>query len=351
MTFAEKIVNLRKQKGLSQEELAYKMHVSRQAVSKWESSVSSPDTEKIIKLSKLFEVSIDYLLKDEIEENQNVKKEENNNVNNRNIMDETENYLRTKRKTSTYTAVAVVMFLLSPHAYMYLQVFANSYLVSLTNDIKSLYGVIAFIIYILIPIILIVISNLKSNKVDYIKSKTFIIDEKVANLVNEERELYRKKYNIFTVLGSAICIIPIIVNIIYTVITNLDYFSGLYTPYGEIVTYYLNVFTIHNSSIYILLTCCVGVFLLVKNRIRWESYNTVLKKNEHKVKSKLQQRILLIYKLLVGGLTGIAIVLRLRFIISVDDLFLIPFIIIPFIITFYVLNLFFEYKNEINLYK
>ena len=63
MNMADKIKCLRKNKGLSQEELADKVGVSRQAVSKWESEQSTPDIEKIIIMSELFEVTTDYILK------------------------------------------------------------------------------------------------------------------------------------------------------------------------------------------------------------------------------------------------------------------------------------------------
>ncbi len=63
MNLADRIQGLRKAKGISQEELADKIGVSRQAVSKWESEQSMPDTEKIIIMSDYFEVTTDYLLK------------------------------------------------------------------------------------------------------------------------------------------------------------------------------------------------------------------------------------------------------------------------------------------------
>lgn len=65
MNMAERILELRKKKGISQEELADKIGVSRQAVSKWESDTSYPEPEKIILLSDFFQVSTDYLLKGE----------------------------------------------------------------------------------------------------------------------------------------------------------------------------------------------------------------------------------------------------------------------------------------------
>lgn len=63
MTLADRIQQLRKQKGISQEELADRVGVSRQAVSKWESAQSVPDLDKILLLSDYFEVTTDYLLK------------------------------------------------------------------------------------------------------------------------------------------------------------------------------------------------------------------------------------------------------------------------------------------------
>ena len=68
MILADKIIRLRKKNGWSQEELAEKMQVSRQAVSKWEGAQTIPDLKKILMLGNLFCVTTDYLLKDEIED-------------------------------------------------------------------------------------------------------------------------------------------------------------------------------------------------------------------------------------------------------------------------------------------
>ncbi|MDI9498596.1 MAG: helix-turn-helix transcriptional regulator [Bacillota bacterium] len=67
MILADKIIELRKRNNWSQEELAGRLGVSRQAISKWESAQSTPDLERILAMSRLFEVSTDYLVKDEIE--------------------------------------------------------------------------------------------------------------------------------------------------------------------------------------------------------------------------------------------------------------------------------------------
>lgn len=66
MKFEEKIFELRKKRGWSQEQLAVKLSVSRQAISKWESGVARPDTNKLILLSKVFEVTLDSLVNDDV---------------------------------------------------------------------------------------------------------------------------------------------------------------------------------------------------------------------------------------------------------------------------------------------
>lgn len=78
MKFNEKLLQLRKEKGYSQEELAQKLGVSRQAISKWEVSDSYPEVENILEICKLFDVSTDYLLKDELEEINTISSQDRN---------------------------------------------------------------------------------------------------------------------------------------------------------------------------------------------------------------------------------------------------------------------------------
>jgi transcriptional regulator with XRE-family HTH domain len=80
MNFGEKLQLLRKQKRLSQEKLSEQLKVSRQAISKWELGESLPDIENVVNLSKLFGVSIDYLLNDEISNEKDIPVVQNNTV-------------------------------------------------------------------------------------------------------------------------------------------------------------------------------------------------------------------------------------------------------------------------------
>ena len=67
MKLSEKIVELRKINGMTQEDLASICNVSRQSISKWEADIALPETEKLLTLGKTFHVSMDILLKDELE--------------------------------------------------------------------------------------------------------------------------------------------------------------------------------------------------------------------------------------------------------------------------------------------
>lgn len=76
MTTGEKIASLRKQSGITQEQLGETLGVSRQAISRWESDAAFPETENLIRMSELFHCTIDYLLKDSGEEPTKEKKDE-----------------------------------------------------------------------------------------------------------------------------------------------------------------------------------------------------------------------------------------------------------------------------------
>lgn len=68
MTFGEKLQKLRRESGLSQEKLAEQLHVSRQAISKWELGTAAPDTDNIVRLSKFFQVPLEYLMMEDCTE-------------------------------------------------------------------------------------------------------------------------------------------------------------------------------------------------------------------------------------------------------------------------------------------
>lgn len=107
MTFGEKIQKLRKEAGLSQEELSYQLGVSRQAVSKWERDNGYPETEKIVRMSRLFNVSLDYLLNDDDLQKPEISPDENGIYISREMA---EGFLSYQKRKLQKTGIAVGLF-------------------------------------------------------------------------------------------------------------------------------------------------------------------------------------------------------------------------------------------------
>lgn len=110
MEFYEKLQKLRKENGMSQEELAEQLNVSRQAVSRWESGQGFPETEKLLQISNLYGVSLDYLLKSEKPVPEGSTPEESGYYASREAV---EGYLATKRVGARRTALGVAVCILS----------------------------------------------------------------------------------------------------------------------------------------------------------------------------------------------------------------------------------------------
>lgn len=138
MTFADKILKLRKQAGLSQEELAEKLNVSRQAISRWEMGTSVPDAVNLLQMSKLFGITVDYLINDEYQSDRDilivkqtdVKIKEENTVKNKFVM---------------LVIIQIVAFVLEGLAVI-LGDFTNTFFLSSDHSLYSKERVIAFVI-------------------------------------------------------------------------------------------------------------------------------------------------------------------------------------------------------------
>ena len=118
MILADKIIELRKKNGWSQEDLAEKLDVSRQSISKWEGAQSIPDMNKILKLSEVFSVSTDYLLKDEIEldiPGESPKVDTDSSFKEVPVsMEEANAFLEHKNQAASQIALGVLLCILSP---------------------------------------------------------------------------------------------------------------------------------------------------------------------------------------------------------------------------------------------
>lgn len=115
MSLAEKLVTLRKQKGLTQMELAEKLNVSRQAVSRWEVGAAVPSTDNLKVLGELYNVQLDYLLKDDIAEpNESISGQKDNLINQENIPKRAVHRPLVLWLTAVVIVVVILLFVLVP---------------------------------------------------------------------------------------------------------------------------------------------------------------------------------------------------------------------------------------------
>lgn len=163
MILADKIIELRKKSGMSQEELAEKLGVSRQSVSKWEGAQSMPDLNRILQLSQIFEVSTDYLLKDSMEESDTVKDKSMTNDTEPPLrivkMGEADSYLKDNSKFALRIAVSVAMFIISFSPMNVIDELSND------SEIGSVIGVSIMFVLIALGVINIILAALKNGKV------------------------------------------------------------------------------------------------------------------------------------------------------------------------------------------
>ncbi len=147
MILAEKIIKLRKQVGWSQEELAEKMAVSRQSVSKWESTNSIPDLNKIIMLSELFNVSTDSLLKDENEVFES--REEHDDPDTIKVsLEQAARYIDNKMDCSALVTKGVMLCICSVISLFFFLAMAETQRMNITGDIAAAIGIICILVII-----------------------------------------------------------------------------------------------------------------------------------------------------------------------------------------------------------
>lgn len=187
MTFGEKIYKARKEKGLSQEELADQLNVSRQSISKWETDNGYPETEKIIKMAKIFNVTIDYLLN-----NENDKKEIENIDSGIYVSEEKINgFLSYEKRKSFKIALSFGIFVSS---------LAFSYL-------NSEVGMLLFMILFIISICLFVSVLFIDNPYKDIYNQKIFIDKNVRKNFIATNKIQRNKSHFYTIVGVfLICI-------------------------------------------------------------------------------------------------------------------------------------------------
>lgn len=213
MTFGGKLLKLRKEKGLSQEALAEKLNTSRQAISKWENDQGYPETEKLLMLGSIFEVSMDYLLKESVESSNDkgsgyyVSKEM------------AEGFLLSTQKSAKYLSFGLFFISL---AFM-------PYFIFNQNPLTFL---IPTVIFATIGLgLLASTSFFEEDKYKVLKQEPLFFDEKFLQELNSRYDRMKRRNTIFSVAGFGVFVL----GFLPIVLAKKNYISTEFiTPYYPI---------------------------------------------------------------------------------------------------------------------
>ena len=258
MNLADKIIEERKKNGWSQEELANKLGVSRQAVSKWESSGSIPDLQRILQMSELFGVTTDYLLKDEIEEEQQNEYVETKTI--KVSMEEANQYLDMKSRGSRIVGNATSLCILSPVPFIVLG--------TMTEDHTLVgFSLVFLLMLVAIAVYLFVNYGLHESHMQHLEKESFETEYGVSGMVRERRKQYEPTFTRNIAIGVVLCILSVIPTIMAGVMEVEDYMSGI-------------------SVGLLLIIVSIGVNILIRAGMIKSSYDTLLQEGEYTIEEK-----------------------------------------------------------------
>lgn len=210
MILADKIITLRKKAGWSQEELASQLGVTRQSVSKWEGAQSVPDLDKVVQMSRLFGVSTDYLLKDELEEEEFVESEADETPLRRVTMEQAARYLALRKACAPKIALAVAMCIVSPVVIIFLAALADAGLGGISEDLAAGVGVSVILVLVAIAVGMFLSCGAKTKEFEFLEKEPFETEYGVSGMVRERRKAYEPTASRCTILGVVLCILAVV---------------------------------------------------------------------------------------------------------------------------------------------
>ena len=264
MILADKIIDLRKKAGWSQEELAEKLGVSRQSVSKWEGAQSIPDMNKILQLSELFGVSTDYLLKDSMEATETVPSQDTDAEDATFVsMEEANAFLSYKAESAPRIALGVLLCILSPIALILLGGAQESGRLAITEMQAAMIGLIVLLLMVAGAVLLFVLTGMKGSKFEYLEKNALDTAYGVSGMVRERMQREESDHTRSIAVGVVLCVLAAIPLFVLLLWRGEDEFYGV-----------LGVSAI-------LTLAGIGVHILVKASIPWEGYRMLLEEGDY----------------------------------------------------------------------
>ena len=208
MILADKIMTLRKKTGWSQEELAAQLNVSRQSVSKWEGAQSIPDMDKVVQMSRLFGVTTDFLLKDELEIEEHTQSTPIDEPPLRRVtMEEASAYLALRRETAPKMALATCLCILSPVALLMLAAMSEFARFGISENAAAGIGLCVLLVLVAIGVALFLTCAAKVRDFDFLEKVPFETEYGVSGMVKERRQEFSATYSRLNITGTVLCIL------------------------------------------------------------------------------------------------------------------------------------------------
>lgn len=275
MILADKIIDLRKKNGWSQEELAEQLGVSRQTVSKWEGAQSVPDMGRVVQMSTLFGVSTDYLLKDDMELPEPTAGAQPEAPERSVNMEEANEFLRVKAVNARCVALGVLLCVLSPVCLILLGGAQSYGLLGLSEAQTTGLGLAVLLLMVGGAVALFVTSAVRVSPYAWLEEESVDTLYGVDGMVKERREQYRPRFTLQLTLGIVLCVlsaVPIFLSVML---------------YGEQEGF------AHVLSVALTLAlAAVGVWLIVRSSMVWGAFQQLLEEGDYTRASKENKRIL-----------------------------------------------------------
>ena len=285
MILAEKITLLRKRNGWSQEELAEKVGVSRQAISKWESAQSTPDLKRVMMLSEVFGVTTDTLLKDDAGEDElPVPAGESELAGRMNTpayaepeplrmvtMEEANSYLQLKAVAAGRIAIGVMLCILSPVMVILLSGAQEAGKLHISENQAIGIGILVLMLMVGAAVGLFVYYGMKLSRYDYISKEPLETAYGVEGMVRDRMERYSGDHLRYMIIGILLCVLSCIPIFIAMIIDGRD-------------------FTAIIGVCVLLVMIAVGVLLIVRTNIIMEAMKSLLEEGEFSRENKREEK-------------------------------------------------------------
>lgn len=270
MILADKIIEERKRIGLSQEELAEKLNVSRQSVSKWEGAQSIPDINRIIMLAEIFGVTTDYLLKDDAmrDAGDSVKESAEHPRNARKLsLEEASEFLRLRKSYAPKFALGVMLCIWSPISIILLGGLYEEKTINISENAVGGIGVSVLILMIAAAVALFINSSSKLDKFKFLENEEIETAYGVDGMVKEKKEAYAPSHTSFLIAGVVLCILSIMPMFIALCFTERD------------------VVMIAMVAL-LLFIVGIAVNMIVRTILIKDSYDMLLQNNDYSIRKK-----------------------------------------------------------------